>query len=351
MDNSFWKGKKVLVTGVTGFKGCWLAKMLDYFGANVLGIALEPDYGSVYSYLKFSENYKFKKLDIRNYSELKNEVSKFEPEIIFHLAAQAIVKTAKENPLETFETNVMGTANLLDILKESTKVKSIVIVTSDKVYENIETEYAYSEISKLSGNEPYSCSKVCEEMVAKAYRESYFAEKNIGLATARAANVFGGGDNHFDRLIPYLMKTVSEGKIPTLRNPNAIRPWQYILDVLDGYLTLAIRLYNEPSKYSESWNFGPFDKKTYTVGEITNLILKADNREILFTLDSSKNTFNESKMLMIDSQKSFKHLGWKTKYTIDDGIKRTLEMYKKFFAGKDLNDLILAEIIQNESRD
>lgn len=351
MDNSFWKGKKVLVTGVTGFKGCWLAKMLDYFGANVLGIALEPDYGSVYSYLKFSENYKFKKLDIRNYSELKNEVSKFEPEIIFHLAAQAIVKTAKENPLETFETNVMGTANLLNILKESTEVKSIVIVTSDKVYENIETEYAYSEISKLSGNEPYSCSKVCEEMVAKAYRESYFAEKNIGLATARAANVFGGGDNHFDRLIPYLMKIVSQGETPTLRNPNAVRAWQYILDVLDGYLTLAIKLYNEPSKYSESWNFGPFDQKTYTVGEITNLILKADNREISFTLDSSKNTFNESKILMIDSQKSFEYLGWKTKYTIADGIKRTLEMYKNFFAGKDLNDLILAEIIQNESRD
>lgn len=345
MNGEFWKNKKVLITGNNGFKGCWLTKWLDNAGAYILGISLAPENESVYSNLYFSNNYKYRQFDIRNYKKLNDVIDEFRPEIIFHLAAQAIVKTAKFNPYETFEINMMGTLNLLEIIRDKDYVKSVVIITSDKVYKNIETQKAYIETSELGGNEPYSSSKACQEIIAYSYRNTYFNDSKTGIATARAANVFGGGDNHFDRLIPYLIQISINGEKPVLRNPDAVRPWQYILDLLNGYMILAERLYESPKEYAEAWNFGPDESKLYTVEDIASMIWSFINdSDYILSKSSSEQNFKEAMTLMINSAKSSSRLGWRTIYSLDEGMKKTVDFYRRFFLGESVDKLMLEQI-------
>ncbi len=324
MKPEFWKGKTVLITGHNGFKGTWISKWLDMMGANVIGISLCPDEKNEFDKLTFSSSYRNLEIDIRDFQKLKI-IHKYSPEIVIHLAAQAIVKIAKEQPIDTFEINVMGTVNLLEQLRSVYSIKSIVVVTSDKVYENKEHMIAYIENDGLMGNEPYSCSKVAEEQVAKAYFESYFKTAAVGVATARASNAFGGGDYHFDRLIPYLEACAFQDVIPEIRNPNAIRPWQYVLDLLAGYLTLAEHLYETPNDSWQSYNFGPEKSELFTVGEMADIICKN-------AVESSlKQNFYEAELLMIDSEKSREKLGWMPIYNVKDGLVQTNYSYQQYF--------------------
>lgn len=333
MNKNFWMNKKVLVTGHSGFKGCWLTKWLDMMGAKIVGFSLPPELKEDYtiSQLQLSSNFTEISGDVRRTEEL-NAVYKYAPDIVIHLAAQAFVGKAKECPAETFETNLMGTVNLLEGLRKVDSVKSIVIVTSDKVYENREVMTGYTESDYLMGNEAYSCSKVCEEQAAKAYYESFFKQKGVGVATARASNTFGGGDYHFDRLIPYLEKCAYEGTVPTIRNPQSIRPWQYILDLLRGYLTLAERLYEDPETYAGSYNFGPAKDELYTVGEISALICGQN-------ITGRKQEYYEAGLLLIDSSKSLSVLGWQPIYGVKEGIAQTTESYRAYFSGKEAKQI------------
>ena len=334
MNSEFWKGKRVLVTGDNGFKGAWLAKWLDLMGAEVLGISLEPDSCSIYNQLKFTALHTSIVGDIRDLEFVLKEIKTFKPEIVFHLAAQALVREAEKRPVDTLSTNVMGTVNVLESLRQcEDSVRSIVVVTSDKVYKNIEMYDFYNEEADLGGDEPYSVSKVCEEMVAAVYRDMYFSKINVGVATARASNTFGGGDHHFDRLIPYLMKSAYEGDRVEIRNPLAIRPWQYILDLLRGYMMLAERLYINPTSYSEEWNFGPNKEELYTVGDMVDVLLGTQMKVVA-------KSFKEANLLMIDSTKSNERLKWKPIYSVQKGIECSKDMYFDFFRGGAIDDLM-----------
>lgn len=324
MKPAFWKGKTVLVTGHNGFKGTWLSKWLDLLGADVVGVSLRPDEKNEFGKLTFHGDCRSLELDIRDARKL-HTIDRYAPEIVFHLAAQAIVKTAKEHPADTFETNVMGTTNLLEQLRGMPSVKAVVVVTSDKVYENREEAVAYTERDGLMGSEPYSCSKVAEEQVARAYYESYFRAQGVGLATARASNAFGGGDYHFDRLIPYLEECAYRGVVPEIRNPDAVRPWQYVLDLLAGYLALAEALYDTPNDTWQSYNFGPEKSELFTVGQMADMICGNAVKTV------SRQNFYEAGLLMIDSEKSKGMLGWRPLYNVRDGLSRTNASYREYF--------------------
>lgn len=307
-------------------------------GAYTCGISLPAEKESIYHELYFSNRHCYYELDIRKGDILAQTIRQFRPEIVFHLAAQAIVKTAKKKPAETFSTNVMGTVNLLEALRNSDSIRTIVVITSDKVYENTGQYISFTESAKLGGDEPYSASKACEELVVKAYRDTYFAEHGIGVATARASNTFGGGDHHFDRLLPYLIKATYEKKPIVLRSPDSIRPWQYILDLLRGYMRLAECLYYNPDKFAQGYNFGPEKDDLYTVEEIAMLL----RRE--YVKDKAEKSFREANILMIDSSKSIKELQWRPSFQIKDGIKRTQLLYEDYFNGKSINGLVEEEI-------
>lgn len=337
MNQGFWRDKRVLITGNNGFKGCWLNKWLDMLGAYTCGISLKAEEESVYYELLFSERQEYHEMDIRDPEDVSAIIKKYRPQIVFHLAAQAIVKIAADKPVDTFSSNVMGLVNVLEALRHTDSVQAIVVVTSDKVYENTNQYVAFTEESRLGGDEPYSASKACQEMVVKAYRDTYFAKQGIGIATARASNTFGGGDNHFDRLIPYLMKAVYEKQPIRLRDPEAIRPWQYILDLLRGYMRLAECLYNDPSKYSGGYNFGPLKEELYTVGEIAAFLQQTE-------VGREEKTFHEANILMIDSEKSRTELQWEPEIRVPEGIKRTQHMYEAYFSGESMNELMEEEI-------
>jgi len=332
MNKTFWKNKHVLVTGHNGYKGCWLIKLLDSLGAIVYGVSLENDEKSGLNEMKMSGNFHNYIADLKDFDASK-VVEEINPEIVIHLAAQAIVKAAKENPVETFATNVMGTVNLLEHIRECNRTKAIVIITSDKVYENIENMDSYVETDRLMGNEPYSCSKVCEEQVAKAYYDTYFKYKKVSVATARASNTYGGCDFHFDRLIPYLEKCSFEGVVPQVRNEFAVRPWTYILDTLNGYMSLAESIYSNENTEFESFNFGPDKENVYTVGDLASLICCE------YSKSKYKQDFYESSLLMIDSRKALEKLKWKPYITFEEGIKETNRNYIAYFENISIDEI------------
>ena len=258
---NFWFGKKVLVTGHTGFKGSWLSLWLNYLGANLIGLSLDPEGPkSIYEQIRLSELMDSLRGDIRNKDVTDKIVKKYQPEVIFHLAAQPLVRKSYEDPLSTFTTNVIGTANLLESAKLSDVLKIIVVVTSDKCYQNLEINKRFKETDPLGGNDPYSSSKACAELVSLSYRESFLKDLNISLATARAGNVIGGGDWSEDRLIPDLIKAVESGNHVKIRNHKAIRPWQHVLEPLCGYLRLAQKLWDDDSISYEPESNLPLEK-------------------------------------------------------------------------------------------
>ncbi|REL24181.1 CDP-glucose 4,6-dehydratase [Rhodohalobacter sp. SW132] len=349
INRSFWNGKKVFITGHTGFKGSWLSFWLTELGAKVKGYALPPaETPNLFESLKLEQRIQSVFGDIRDFDRMKNEMLDFEPEIIFHMAAQALVRESYENPLETFESNVMGTANLLEAVRSVPGVRSLISVTSDKCYENKEWDWKYREIDPVGGRDPYSASKGCAELITSSFRRSFFNDDSdgglkTGIATVRAGNVIGGGDWSRDRLIPDIMRSFSERKAVIIRNPSAVRPWQYILDLLNGYMILAEKLYDDPGTFSEAWNFGPSERDEQSVEFITDKMIKVWGDGASWKLDKTANP-HEAKYLKLDSSKSRMRLRWSTQVNLPQALEYLTLWYKKYFEGADMVEFTRQQI-------
>lgn len=353
----FYQTKKIFITGHTGFKGCWLALLLQKLGAEVTGYALKPiDYrGNLFNLTGlgngFYKNTRSIIADIRDYQSLKKAINDAKPDVVFHLAAQSLVLDSYQDPVANYETNIIGTVNLLDIARNTPSVKAVVNVTTDKCYENKHHHLKYRETDRLGGYDPYSASKACSELITDSYKNSFYQAKNIGLASARAGNVIGGGDFASNRIIPDLVDAIKKKETAIIRNPASVRPWQHIFDVLNGYLILAKKLYENPTQYSEAFNFSRLDDKEITVKEIADCFIKTI-KEGSYHIDSNKNNLYEAPMLRLDSSKANSKLGWVTKYDIIDGIKNTAFWYKAFLEKNDIRHLCdqqLSEFINHKT--
>jgi CDP-glucose 4,6-dehydratase len=336
-----YKGKTVLLTGDTGFKGSWMANWLLKLGANVIGYSLKPNTNpSHFELLKLDYNTHFN--DICDLESLNKVVKTYNPDIIFHLAAQPLVRYSYSNPIETYQTNILGTANVLESARQNNKVKAIVIVTTDKCYENLEQEKGYLEKDKMGGYDPYSSSKGCAELVVASYRNSFFNlndynNKHITLiASARAGNVIGGGDWSLDRLIPDIVKASSNKEEVIIRNPNATRPWQHVLEPISGYLKLGSKLLNGEKDFAEGWNFGPEEHQMLSVKQVLD---KAKNNweSINYTIEFNQNQLHEANLLSLNIDKAKNKLGWKPVWGNDLAIERTIDWYKNFYLTGTLN--------------
>lgn len=326
----FWSGKKVLVTGHTGFKGSWLCLWLQRLGAEVIGYAIDaPTEPNLFKVARVEERMTSIIGDVRNKERLISVIKTSKPEIIFHLAAQPLVRKSYANPVETFETNVMGTVNLLEAIRVSEGVKVVVNITSDKCYDNKEWSWGYRETDPMGGYDPYSGSKGCSEIITNSFRQSYFKEKNVHLASARAGNVVGGGDWAEDRLVPDIIKALINNESPAIRNPIAIRPWQHVLEPLNGYMMLAEAMWQHGGKYSEAWNFGPEDDHIITVGELTNRLAKLWGKKLDIIQDNNKQP-HEATLLKLDCSKTKLMLGWYPKLNLEDTLMWTIDWYKEF---------------------
>lgn len=349
MNPNFWKNKTVLVTGHTGFKGSWISIILKKNGANVIGFSKEiPTKPSMYEIANVEDGIKSIIGNINDYKHLKQVFDENKPEIIIHMAAQAIVRESYKNPLETFSTNVMGTANILDIVKNSNSVKVVIIVTSDKSYRTKTDNSKYSEEDPMGGYDPYSSSKGCAELVTSSYRSSFFnpekfSEHQISIASVRAGNVVGGGDWAIDRLFPDIMRGIQKKSNVRIRNPKSTRPWQFVLDPLFGYITLAEKMWNDGKKFSQGWNFGPTNDDEKPVSWITEFMKKQIDEEINFEYDNSVQP-HEAKYLRLDCSKAVNQLGWKSKMNIESTLLWTLNWYKEFMKGSDMKEFTERQI-------
>lgn len=338
IDQSFWKGKRVFVTGHTGFKGSWLIQWLLMLGATVKGYSLEPDTTpSLFTVLSLSYQISHEIGDIRNADQLKQSVESFKPDVVFHLAAQPLVRRSYWEPRLTYETNVMGTLNLYEAVRGCDSVRSLVSITTDKCYENKEWVWGYRENDPMGGHDPYSSSKGCMELLTSAYRHSYFhpdeygKSHQLGLATARAGNVIGGGDWAEDRLIPDCIRSLSRNEEIVIRNPKSTRPWQHVLEPLSGYLLLAQRLYEMPKAYSEGWNFGPGDSGVVPVSEVVSIMVEVwGNGSVKINDEGGP---HEANLLKLDISKAEALLNWRPRLSIKSAIENTMEWYRSFYSG------------------
>jgi len=324
----FYKNKKILITGHTGFKGIWLTSVLSFFNANIIGFSLKDE--KIKNFYKCVDKKIIKSYfgNIENYKILEKVIKKNKPEIIFHLAAQSLVIDGYKHPLKTFKTNFLGTLNLLDICKNIHSIKSIIIVTTDKCYKNLGKFKTYNEHDELGGIDPYSASKTGVEILSDSYFKSFFFKKKIALATVRAGNVIGGGDWSINRIVPDCIRSIYKNNNLILRNPNHIRPWQHVLDPINGYLLLAIKLFYNRDKFSGPWNFGPDYKEARTVKTLVKSILKKTTKKIKIKI--SKNNSNEAYSIKLNSAKSRKKLLWKPKYNFQNSLDLTYDWYRKY---------------------
>ena len=335
MDQHFWFEKKVLVTGHTGFKGSWLALWLRMMGADIAGYALNPlttHDNFILSGLGNKINHRIG--DVRSYDHLQEFFYEVKPEIVFHLAAQPLVRESYNTPKYTYDINVGGTVNVLECCRQTETVKVIVNVTTDKCYENKEWVWGYRENDRLGGYDPYSSSKACSELVSEAYRKSFFNPETYAihgksLATARAGNVFGGGDWQIDRIVPDCVRALEKGEPIIVRSPNAIRPWQHVLEPLSGYLLLAEKMYNNPATYAEGWNFGPADSSFLSVGSLVNEIVKTWGTGS-WEDHSNPDAPHEANILKLDITKAKSQLGWSPKWDITKAITETITWYQQY---------------------
>lgn len=331
----FWNGKKVLITGHTGFKGSWLAFWLKMLGADVCGYALAPEGKlSLYENLDLKNQIKSVIGDICDLSAFEKVLRDFEPEIVFHLAAQSLVRRSYREPVETYMTNVIGTINVLDAVRRANFVKAVVVVTTDKVYKNKEWHWAYRENERLGGFDPYSNSKACAELAVSSYRNSFFAESSTLIATARAGNVIGGGDWAEDRLLPDVFRSLIFGDKLEIRNPNSVRPWQHVLEPLSGYLKLAEKLHKGEKEFAESWNFGSSEEDSQQVKFVLEKIQKSWKQPISWALNDAIQP-HEAHLLKIDSTKAREKLNWSSKLNLDEAINLTTEWYRSFKSNED----------------
>jgi len=338
----FFKDKKILITGHTGFKGSWLTQILLNWKGKIVGIALKPDtHPNLFTILKIERRIKNYFVDIRNFEKIKEIIKKEKPEIVFHLAAQSLVRKSYDSPLYTFETNIIGTANVLEAIKETREVKSAVMITTDKVYENKEDNHPYKENDKLGGYDPYSSSKASAEIVIDSYIKSFFNPKDYSqkhktlIASARSGNVLGGGDWQKDRLIPDIIRAIFEkNEKIIIRNPNFIRPWQYVLEALYGYLLLAKGLYQGKKSISGAWNFGPEKRNYLSVKEVVEKALEIFKKgSYIIKKDHTK---HEAHFLKLNISKAKNILGWKPILNLDEALRLTLDWYKNFYENKDV---------------
>ena len=336
-----YKGRKVLVTGHTGFKGSWLALWLKMMGAEVFGYSLASEYEKNHIEL-LNLDIDEKIADLRDLDILKNYINKVKPEIVFHLAAQALVRESYLKPIETYSTNVMGTLNVYEACRFSSSVKAIINVTSDKCYENKEWIWGYRENDKMGGYDPYSSSKGMSELLTSSYRNSFFNTNEFGkthnilLASGRAGNVIGGGDWAKDRLIPDIIKAAAIKKVVEIRNPLATRPWQHVLEPLSGYLMLGWKLLENKTEIAEGWNFGPDMNSNISVGEISVLAKEVWN-DINIHNNTDTSDYHEANLLMLDCSKSNKLLKWKAIWGIEETIGKTINWYRDFYLNDKVN--------------
>lgn len=335
MCRKFYEGKRVLVTGHTGFKGTWLCRILSLAGAKVTGYALEaPTDPALFSIIEAADMMKSVAGDIRDLGHLKQVFEQAQPELVFHLAAQPIVRDSYKDPVYTYETNVMGTVNLLECVRLTPSVKSILNITTDKVYENREWEYGYRECDPLDGYDPYSNSKSCSELVTHSYQKSFFSDGHCAVSTARAGNVIGGGDFANDRLIPDCIRAVESGRKIEVRNPLSTRPFQHVLEPLFVYLEIAQRQYGELS-YQGYYNVGPDDCDCVTAGELVNCFceLWGDGASWINRCDGGP---HEARFLKLDCSKIKSVFGWKPCWNIRQAVEKTIEWSKVYLAGGDI---------------
>ena len=333
----FWRGKKVLITGHTGFKGGWLSIWLKRLGAEVTGISLPPSSSpNLFEVANVADGMNSVNCDIRNLGDLKKAIKSYHPEVIIHMAAQALVRPSYVDPIETYATNVMGTANLFEAARSIDSIRVIINVTSDKCYENKEWIWGYREHDPMGGHDPYSSSKGCAELVTNAYRNSFFNNGRISVASVRAGNVIGGGDWAKDRLIPDIVNGIIQGKPIAIRNPNAIRPWQYVCEPLHGYLLLAEKLWGQGQEFAESWNFGPDDDDVKSVRWIADYLCQKWGKAINWQNDSGDNHPHEAVYLKLDCSKAKIRLGWKPRLELATALDWCIEWYKAYQKGADL---------------
>jgi len=339
----FYADRRVLVTGHTGFKGSWLSLWLKEFGAEVSGYSLAPNTSpSLYSILNLGLPETI--ADINDKVALTRHLQDHEPEIVFHLAAQPLVRESYKNPIGTFQTNIAGTWNLLEAIKSAPSVKSIIVVTTDKCYKNLETGQPFKETDSLGGDDPYSASKACVEIICESWRSSFLSEENMpALATVRAGNVVGGGDWATDRLLSDCIRSFVLKNSLTLRYPQALRPWQHVLEALHGYLILAEKLHKNGDKYAEAWNFGPHIGNQATVGEVALMAADLWGTEKSIEFDSVK-CLHESGLLRLDITKSQTRLDWSPKWDVRQTLIETIDWYKRWYLGENMLDHSLRQI-------
>ncbi len=347
--SDFWQGKHVFLTGHTGFKGGWLSLLLQQFGADLTGYALDPPTKpSLFEVAKVGRGMRSIIADIRDADTLAKSMREVKPDIVIHMAAQPIVRYSYAEPLETYATNVMGTVHLFEAVRQTDTVRAVVNVTSDKCYENKEWPWGYRETDPMGGHDPYSSSKGCSELITAAYRNSYFnsSENNqrcVAIATGRAGNVIGGGDWAPDRLVPDILRAIEAGQEVNIRNPHAIRPWQHVLEPLSGYLALAEKLYGEGTAYAEAWNFGPRDEDAKPVQWIVEKLTRGWGEDATWVLDGGAHP-HEAHYLKLDCSKTKARLNWHPKWNLEDALSAILEWHHEYEAGNDMRTVTLGQI-------
>lgn len=341
---SGWAGRRVLVTGHTGFKGSWLSLWLHALGAEVTGFALPPpSRPSLFETARIAELVRHVEGDVRDLAAVRAVIEASQPEAIFHLAAQPLVRFSYREPVETYATNVMGTVHVLDAARRSPEVRAIVCVTSDKCYDNREWVWPYRESDPMGGHDPYSSSKGCAELVAAAWRSSFFGEDGPALATVRAGNVIGGGDWAEDRLVPDLVRAFEAGAAPLIRSPDAVRPWQHVLEALGGYLQIAERTLAGERSFADAWNFGPSDEDARPVGWIVERMRAAWGSSAAAVADSGPRP-HEAGVLRLDCSKARAALGWRPALSLDQALDWIVAWHKAVGGGADARAVTLAQI-------
>ena len=329
INKNFWKGKKIFLTGHTGFKGSWFVILLNMLGAKVYGYSLRPEKKSLFQLAgikKLTENSIFG--DIRNFSKLKKSIKKSNPDFIVHMAGQSLLKTGYLKTKYTYEVNAIGTLNILEVLNQLNSIKKTLIITTDKVYENIGKKILYKESDRLGGNDPYSNSKACAELIVHSYNQSFFKKKNVQVATARAGNVIGGGDYSLYRIIPDYFRALFNKKKLFIRNPSFVRPWQHVIEPLYGYLLILQKLQKNKYYKGNNWNFGPKKNNNKKVLEIINLLNAKFNNLVKIVINNKDKNYYESKNLMLNSSKAKRYLAWNPKLDIFQSLDLVADWYK-----------------------
>jgi CDP-glucose 4,6-dehydratase len=341
---AFWQGKRVLLTGHTGFKGSWLSLWLQSLGARLRGVALAPPTTpSLFDVAHVAADMEHRIADIRDSAAVQAQLRDFQPEIVIHMAAQPLVRLSYQQPIETYATNVMGTVHVLEAARHTDSVRAIVNITTDKCYENVERSAGYREDEPMGGHDPYSSSKGCAELLSSAWRRSFFRDAGIAMATARAGNVIGGGDWATDRLVPDILRALETGQPTLIRNPDAVRPWQHVLEPLSGYLVLAERLFEQGEGFAEAWNFGPSEDDARPVQWIVERLCKDWGSDAQWRLQPGRHP-HEAGYLKLDISKARERLQWTPRWDLEVALQHIAKWHRAWRQGEDMRAVCISQI-------